>query len=505
VKEFDRERYLRQLDADFRAVPVGVVERRGHSRSFYSLCQEARVALGERLGRVLRDSSALALTRALCLGDRSGIAPGTRVLFSDSGTVHLLAVSGLHMGAIYLLLGFVLEAAGLPRRARLGCVLPLLWVFAGITGFSPSAVRAATILSFIVVARLVGRVHSPVSAVCASGFFTLLLSPGLLYSVSFQMSYAAYTGIVLALPVARAPWWWPPVARRVVGLLALSAAAQLGTLPLVAYYFHFVNLNSVLINVVVVPVASCLLYAGVVLMALPGVVAGVLAFVPVAIERVVMFLLELYRPVAFNLRGVYPTVGHVLLFYAAALWGLVYARGGGRMAFRWMVVSAGLFFVFHGAVGYADGKGREVVVFDRWGRSEVVLNFRGRYAFLARGDTTAAVPPYVVAKGLRGIGAPGGFVTRGLSFEGNRLVTPRLTLYVVDEGHVAPGGADVVVVTGDVYPDRLSGEAPRVARVIVDRSNSFACGRRWEAWGAGRGARVERCSEVGSVIVPLPE
>ena len=144
LHEFSRDRYMRQLNVHFRAIPLAGVRRVGHRAGLYSRCQEARAFLGRKLEATVRDTTTRALLQALCLGDRSLVSTRVQTLFSESGTVHLLAVSGLHMGALYLLLNFFLGLARLHPRFRAACMLPLLWVFAGITGLSPPTVRAAT-------------------------------------------------------------------------------------------------------------------------------------------------------------------------------------------------------------------------------------------------------------------------------------------------------------------------------------------------------------------------
>ncbi|MDR1273699.1 MAG: ComEC family competence protein [Odoribacteraceae bacterium] len=502
VHEFDYDRYLRQLDVDLRAVPTTGIERSGHVHTFYSLCQEARTSLTRKLTRVVRDTATRALLQALCLGDRSGISPRVQELFSESGTVHLLAVSGLHMGAIYLLLSYFLKILRVPKRTRAGCVFPLLWLFAGITGLSPSAVRAATILSFVIIGQLLDRDYRAINAVCASAFITLLIAPHLLYSVSFQMSYAAYTGIVLILPLMRVSLKNSFIAK-VYSLFSLSLAAQIGTLPLIAYYFHTINLNSVMINIVVVPIASCLLYVGVVCLALPGALVSLLSFVPVAIHYSILFLLEQYQRISANWYELYPTTMHLLFFYAIVLLGIAYLNKRKILVLRAICVTLFLFLLYHGTMMYRGQHRQEVVVYDRYRRGEVLLNYRGYYTFLVRSDTTAPVPPYAAANHLKALPDNAGFIARDIRVEENRLITPRLTLYVADEQYRIPGNADIVVVTGNLYPNRLQGGVVPSVRVIVDRSNSFTCIRRWEEWGARQGIPIEKTGESGPIIIPL--
>jgi competence protein ComEC len=508
VHEFEHDRYLRQLDVDLRGVAAGEIEWLGHGHSFYSLCQRARAMLVRRLERVVPDPDARALLQAICLGDRSPVSPRVQELFKGSGTAHLLAVSGLHMGAIYLLLNFLLWMVFPSTRARAGCAIPLLWIFAGITGCSPPATRAATILSFILVGTLLGRRHQALNSLCASAFITLLVAPHLLYSVSFQMSYAAYAGIVLVLPLLqlkrrRARSRRGRFLQKVHALAVVSVAAQVGTLPLVAYYFHFINVNGVLINLLVVPLASWFLYAGVILLAVPVVVASFLAPVPVAMHDAIIFLLEQYRRVAIDWNDLYPTAIHVLFFHVIVLLVVVHARRRARVTARALVVAGFLFLGYHGVVLHQRGQREEVVVYDRHQRREVLLNFHGHYMFLARSDSSASLPPYVVANRLTPFPAGAGTLAEGVRFEGNRLETPRLTLYVADRQHREPGDADVVVITGGVYPDRLRGRIAPSTRVIVDRSNSLSCTRQWEEWGAREGIPVEKTGDLGPVIIPL--
>ncbi|MDR0766338.1 MAG: ComEC family competence protein [Odoribacteraceae bacterium] len=508
VHEFDYDQYLKQLDIHFRAVPTSAIERAGHVRGVYSTCQEARTFLNRKLDATVRDTTTRALLGALCLGDRSLVSPRTRALFSESGTIHLLAVSGLHVGIIYVMLHFLLGLVHVRGRVRLACILPALWIFAGITGFSPPTVRAATLIGFVIVGRLLERDYNALNGLCASAFFTLLVSPHLLYSVSFQMSYTAYTGIILVLPVLRVKWKNRLIARG-YALFALSVAAQIGTLPLVAYYFHSINLNSVLVNIVAVPLASFLLYAGSMILALPTALASLLAFIPETLQRVMIFLLEQYNRMSIPWRDLYPTGIHLLFFYLLVLLGIAYLKRRERVLFYAFTVALLLFIAYHGVHLYTGKRQQELVIYDRRAGSEVLLNYHGHYTFLVRDDSLSPPPPYVTARRLEafpesngGI-AGNGFTTGDARFKNHRLTTPRVTLYIADRKHVYPGKANVILVTGNLYPNRLRGKVPATTRVIVDRSNTFSCARSWERWGEQQGIRVEKTINTGHIVIPL--
>ncbi|MDR2413368.1 MAG: ComEC/Rec2 family competence protein [Odoribacteraceae bacterium] len=342
----DPDRYLRQLDVHSRAIPLPGIQRVGSARGIYPACQKARALLARELEQAVKDTTTRALLQALCLGDRSLVSPRVQALFRESGTMHLLAVSGLHVGVIHVMFHFLLGLARLRARARLACILPLLWLFAGITGLSPPTVRAATILSFIIAGKLADRDYNPLNALFASAFVTLLVSPPLLYSASFQMSHAAYAGIILLLPALRVKRE-NTIRSRVRALLALGVAAQVGTLPLVAYYFHSVNLNSALANIVAVPLATGLLYAGVAILLLPTALATALAFIPVLARRALFLALEQCNRVALPWRDLYPTIWHVLLVYLLALLAIIYLKRRDPLTGKAILVALFLLLLYH--------------------------------------------------------------------------------------------------------------------------------------------------------------
>lgn len=153
--------------------------------------------LATKLQQVIPDSTTYKLLAALCLGCRQEITSATKELFQNTGTIHILAISGLHIGAIFAFFLCLLRLFHFKSRKSRLILIPLIWFVACITGLSPSACRAATILSFITIGEAFKQETIPLNAIAAAAFFSLLINPELLYSVSFQMSYAAYTGIIL--------------------------------------------------------------------------------------------------------------------------------------------------------------------------------------------------------------------------------------------------------------------------------------------------------------------
>jgi competence protein ComEC len=213
-------------------------------------------------------SRELGVISALVLGKREMVDPELQTAFTDAGAIHILAVSGLHVGIIYLFAS-VLLAKLLPgkksRYFRLVLVLIVLWVYAGITGFSPSVLRAATMFSFIAFGKESGKHSNIYNMLGVSALLLLIVNPFLLFEVGFQLSYLAVIGIVYIYPIiypmiyARNTWM-----DKIWSLLAVSLAAQIATFPLSLYYFHqFPNLF-LIANLVVIPLSMVLLYVGVI-------------------------------------------------------------------------------------------------------------------------------------------------------------------------------------------------------------------------------------------------
>jgi competence protein ComEC len=254
----------------------------GLNRDFYYFADRLRWRIIRNLSGHFKES-AVQLLAALILGARQDISPDVTRNFQAAGAVHILAVSGLHIGFVVLLLQFALRPLPQTGRWRLGklvFILLVLWLFAGISGFSPSVVRAATMFSIIAMGRHLGRDAGTMHAVFASAFLLLAGRPSLLYDVGFQLSYAAVISILLFEPCIRK---WRPrqkLWRYAYDIAGVSLAAQAGTLPLTLFYFHQFPGLFLLTNLLVLPLLGAIMFLG---MAAAGLAAlglhiGVISF-----------------------------------------------------------------------------------------------------------------------------------------------------------------------------------------------------------------------------------
>ncbi len=216
------------------------------------------IELYKRLGF---EKEALALLSALTLGEKRDFPQELKESYSVAGASHILALSGLHLGILYILLALLVPGSkgGVAWRVlRELFIVLFLWGFAFVAGLSPSVVRSAILFTLMSLGRLLGGDVSPVSSLSLAAMVMLVFSPHLLFDVSFQLSFAAVLSIVLLAPPLQkvmGVYKHGAVYRYAVNLLILSLVAQIGVLPFVWYYFGMFPLYFLVTNIFVVPLA----------------------------------------------------------------------------------------------------------------------------------------------------------------------------------------------------------------------------------------------------------
>ncbi len=286
------------------------------------------IALRSRLTDVIDrnlPSPAAELLTGILFGQRSRLPEEVQASFRNSGVGHLLAVSGLHVGLVAALILGLWRLLGLRGKLPLFMAIILVFGYAYLTGMRPSALRAAVMISFALGALLLERERDLPTTVVLAALATLLINPLYLFTIGFQLSYTATLAIIyLQPPLAEAArnLKLPGFIR---SLLTVTLAAQIGVLPLCAYYFQHIPVGALLFNLLLLPLMSPLVGLG-----LGGALLG-LIFQPAA--AVLLFpcrlLLELSLAITglarypFFYRPIYPPgpAGLVLIYalFAAAL------------------------------------------------------------------------------------------------------------------------------------------------------------------------------------------
>lgn len=206
----------------------------------------------------------LSVVSALTLGYRTELEPETRDYFASTGAMHVLAVSGLHVGLIYLILNFLLSGLTNVKSARLLrpiALITFLWAYAFITGFSPSVQRATVMFTFVIIGNLIQRPINIYNSITASALVLMLHNPNVIFEVGFQLSYLAVFGIVLLqTPFASLLHIENKILKWLWALFTVSMAAQLVTFPLGILYFNQFPNFFWLSNFVVIPGAIAIIW-----------------------------------------------------------------------------------------------------------------------------------------------------------------------------------------------------------------------------------------------------
>lgn len=272
--QFDYRRHMeklgvyRQMSSD----PEGVLTVGKNSGGLRELAGNIREGIISRLRTHDFGPDELAIIQALLLGQRQEISQEIYSNYAAAGVIHILAVSGLHVGIILLILNRLFKPV---ERIRYGRVIKMmsllifLWGFALLAGLSPSVVRAVSMFSFVAVGMQLKRRTSVLNTLFMSLMVLLLINPGFIRQVGFQLSYAAVFSIVLIQPhlygiykgeAKLVKYFW--------GIMSVTLAAQIGVLPLSLFYFNQFPGLFFISNLVILPFLGLILGLGILVLLL---------------------------------------------------------------------------------------------------------------------------------------------------------------------------------------------------------------------------------------------
>jgi competence protein ComEC len=278
--EFDMRAYLARHDVRrmlfVRYPEDGALIRRGGGNPVLRAAQRSRAWMQNALCRGLGSAPEVqTFLIGIVLGLRHQAPEDIEEPFQQTGTLHLFAVAGLHVGIVATLLWTLATLACLSRKTAAAIIIPLLFFYAAVTGLHVSSLRAATMASIVVGGFFFERKVSLANSLAAAAFFILCWNTNELFSTGFQLSFAVVAAIVLFadpffkilqrrgatdpfLPqsLLRGPRRWLHSGYDwLCGGASISLAAWIGSLPLILWYFHLVTPISLLANLVVVPIA----------------------------------------------------------------------------------------------------------------------------------------------------------------------------------------------------------------------------------------------------------
>ncbi|MCX6235576.1 MAG: ComEC/Rec2 family competence protein [Bacteroidetes bacterium] len=274
------------------------------------------------LRRTFTDKDEFAVVTALLIGAKDDLDADLQQDFAAAGVLHILVVSGMHVGLIYVVLnslfGFLRKGA-LGRFSHTLLVIMLMWLYSLITGFGPSILRAAAMFSLVAVGNSIQRMTSIYNTLVVSAFLLLLFSPFLISDTGFQLSYASVIGIVaLQRPIYEMfsiKRWIPG---QIWSIIAVTLAAQVGTLPLALMYFHQFPVYFILANMIIIPLSTFVIYAGIIflIMSPVAVISSLLATIILFMTRLMLFTVDKVEYLPYStITGISVTLLQCILIY----------------------------------------------------------------------------------------------------------------------------------------------------------------------------------------------
>ena len=227
----------------------------------------------EKLDRYASDSTAHSVVEAMVTGTRHTMIPELRDAYSRTGLAHLMAVSGLHLGIVLLVVNALLRPLCFIHRGHILCnilAIVAVWLFAILSGASPSVVRAALMLSVLQLSNILSPRYDSMNSLAFTVFVMLMCRPDYLYDISFQLSVLAVVGIVAwGLPIIRSIRVRSVVVRAFVTTVIIGVVATLWTLPVVSHTFGNIPIVGVVATPIVLLFAYVVVAAGIFVLILP--------------------------------------------------------------------------------------------------------------------------------------------------------------------------------------------------------------------------------------------
>lgn len=274
-EEFDYRQYLNRRGVTGRVylkqgdwLNTGVTE----VNPIYAFAYRFRDSLLHALKRCGITDDEFGVGAAILLGYDESLPVQIRQNYVAAGSMHILCVSGMHVGIIYLLASFLLGLLGKGKKmawVRRLILLALIWFYALLTGLSPSIMRSTLMISFVLFGELIHRKGFALNSIAASAFILLLIDPNNLFAIGFQLSYVAVIGIVLLQkPICNLVYVKNKLLYKLWEITAVSLAAQIATMPFAIYYFNQFAPYFWLSNLLMTPLSFVVIMSGMLLLML---------------------------------------------------------------------------------------------------------------------------------------------------------------------------------------------------------------------------------------------
>ncbi|MBP5366456.1 MAG: ComEC/Rec2 family competence protein [Bacteroidales bacterium] len=430
---FDYSNYLENSGLQFIAEINEVSVEKERRMNLNTIIGSVQASVDERLSACGIASRNMQLLKALFLGDKSELSNDTRSNFSTCGTVHILAVSGMHVGIIYLFLSYVFGAIFRGRKIAIIVTLLGVWCYALIAGMSPSIFRAAVMTTSYDLSRLAGRKSDAYSTIAVAMMIILLADPMSLYTIGLWLSFAAVTGIIALYRPLKMFFPTTNIFKRfIVDSAIVTCSAQLATLPIILYVFHTFPTYFVINNLVIVPMASPIIIGALITLTMStlsvwlasvfgGLVDGLLGFIQDYAAWAASWPNALITDISFTAIEAI-TLGVAIICFAN------WISWGGRHRMRLLIYSAATFCATTIAIDIISLNSSEIRIYETYGKINISVR-NGATATHLLADTSSTAP-YSAASTINQAERAAAACYMPLR-DGTKIITPFDTIVVV--------------------------------------------------------------------------
>lgn len=483
--------------------------KRGERKGLAALFNHAQVRILAILRKAIPDKKEAGLAEALLIGYKDDLDKEMESAYVQTGVVHIIAISGMHLGLIYGLLLLIFNPVKhnrYGRWVRTFCIIGALWFFSILVGGSPSVLRSAVMFSAILLGEAIGRKGYAINSLAFSAFVLLCYQPYWLGDIGFQLSFAAVLSILLFYqPVYRLCYcrWW--LSDMVWKLTAVTLAAQALTFPLCVYHFHQFPTWFLAANLVAVPLSNIILLGEIGLCALwyweDALSAGgflithLIRWMNQWVSFVNHWPGSVWEPLQISW-------SQVIFLYI--LIGLTLLRLDFYHKIKWMALVAILFFSERAISFYWVGKKERIIVYAipntraidiQWGPH--YFSFCDSAARENTGTWSFQIRPARIKYRMTRQHSPDTTAILRINWHGKKIGF--LSNHQQWSGMVDSSCLDVLIVSHSPslsdYQQFLMNTPPK--RVVLDASNSYKCLREWKGLLETLSVPVHDCRELG--------
>lgn len=346
--QFDYGKYLadKQIYAQIYTNKIEIVINKNLKKDIWYYSGRLHSRIVRNLEKANFNNEEMNVALALILGQQQDISSDIIQDYQYSGATHILSVSGLHVGFIMLFINFILKPIPNTRKGsliKLISILLSLGAFAIISGLSPSVLRSVVMFSFLAIGSQLRRSGSIYHTLLVSMLLILLCEPYFLFDVGFQLSYLALFFIVWLQPLLK-QIWTPKhkIQTTIWNALTVSFAAQIGTLPLCLYYFHQFPGLFFVTNIIIIPILSFIMIAGIIVMIL-AIFMSPPAIIIAIFEKSIYLLNKTIHIVAsfewFVIRDISFNFYYLLTFYIFIISAIVWSKKPNYNQFVFLLIT----------------------------------------------------------------------------------------------------------------------------------------------------------------------